>query len=126
VRSLKSIVLGWQAQRSDLHGRGSISCEMMSFYRVLNLPLTVLTIYCYRSHSGSVARESAWPDRQTEVSRIVSEQNANPVLPVRKAVLAKSPYSGRKITASFGNDIVRGEKMQRARGKHDGQQSEHV
>jgi hypothetical protein len=32
-------------------------------------------------------------------------------------------YSGRKITASFGNVTVRGEKMERARGKHDGEES---
>jgi hypothetical protein len=35
-------------------------------------------------------------------------------------------YSGRKITESLGNVTVRGEKMERARGERDGQQSEHV
>jgi hypothetical protein len=35
-------------------------------------------------------------------------------------------YCGRKITESLGNVTVRGKKMERARGKHDCQQSEHV
>jgi hypothetical protein len=32
-------------------------------------------------------------------------------------------YSGRKITASFGNVTVRGEKYGKGRGEHDGEQS---
>jgi hypothetical protein len=36
-------------------------------------------------------------------------------------------YSGRKITVSLGNVTVREEKkMESARGKHDGEVSEHV
>jgi hypothetical protein len=32
-------------------------------------------------------------------------------------------YSGRKITASLRNVTVRGKNMERARGKHDGEES---
>jgi hypothetical protein len=41
-------------------------------------------------------------------------------------VLAPWSYSGRKITESIGNVTVRGEKMERAMGERDGQQSEHA
>jgi hypothetical protein len=35
-----------------------------------------------------------------------------------------SQYSGRRITASLANATVRwGKKMERARGKHDGEES---
>jgi hypothetical protein len=35
-------------------------------------------------------------------------------------------YSGRKITASLGNITIRGETDGKGKGKHDGEESEHV
>jgi hypothetical protein len=50
------------------------------------------------------------------------------LIPSRYCVASSSAkkylsYSGRKITANLGNVTVRGEKMERARGKHDGEES---